>query len=170
MTTPPASRAISSSRTRARSSCPGVARTFEALARQAREAHWPYEDYLHEVLSAEHASRHESVIRQRLREARFPEVKTLDTFDFAAAEGVQRAADPHARARRVGDAAGESDPRGADRHRQDASGDRARRRGHEAEAPRALYARGRSRPAAARSPRCARARPPAAAAPHASTS
>jgi DNA replication protein DnaC len=67
---------------------PGVARTFEALARQAREAHWPYEDFLHEVLSAEHASRHESVIRQRLREARFPEVKTLDSFDFGAAEGL----------------------------------------------------------------------------------
>jgi DNA replication protein DnaC len=67
---------------------PGVARTFEALARQARESHWPYEDYLHEVLSAEHTSRHESVIRQRLREARFPEVKTLDTFDFGAAEGL----------------------------------------------------------------------------------
>src|SRR5687767_307939 len=67
---------------------PGVARTFEPLARQAREAHWPHEDYLHEVLSAEQASRHESVIRQRLREARFPEVKTLDTFDFAAADGV----------------------------------------------------------------------------------
>ena len=28
------------------------------------------------------------MIRQRLREARFPEVKTLDTFDFAAADGV----------------------------------------------------------------------------------
>src|SRR5205809_1093311 len=67
---------------------PGVARTFEALARQARDAHWPHEDYLQEVLSAELASRHESVIRQRLREARFPEVKTLDTFDFSAAEGV----------------------------------------------------------------------------------
>ena len=40
------------------------------------------------VLSAEHTSRHESVIRQRLREARFPEVKTLDTFDFGAAEGL----------------------------------------------------------------------------------
>ena len=37
---------------------------------------------------AEQASRHESVIRQRLREARFPEVKTLDTFDFTAADGV----------------------------------------------------------------------------------
>ena len=40
---------------------PGVARTFEGLARQARDAHWPHEDYLHEVLSAEQASRHESV-------------------------------------------------------------------------------------------------------------
>jgi DNA replication protein DnaC len=67
---------------------PGVARTFEALARQAREAHWPHEDYLHEVLTAEQASRHESVIRQRLREARFPEVKTLDSFDFTTADGV----------------------------------------------------------------------------------
>jgi DNA replication protein DnaC len=67
---------------------PGVARTFEALARQARDAHWPHEDYLHEVLTAEQASRHESVIRQRLREARFPEVKTLDTFDFTTADGV----------------------------------------------------------------------------------
>ena len=67
---------------------PGIARAFEALARQARDAHWPHEDYLQEVLSAELASRHESVIRQRLREARFPEVKTLDTFDFPAADGV----------------------------------------------------------------------------------
>ena len=67
---------------------PGVARVFEDVARQARDAHWPHEDYLHEVLTAEQTSRHESVMRQRLREARFPEVKTLDTFDFAAAEGV----------------------------------------------------------------------------------
>src|SRR5688572_12923619 len=67
---------------------PGVARVFEDVARQARDGHWPHEDYLHEVLTAEQTSRHESVMRQRLREARFPEVKTLDTFDFAAADGV----------------------------------------------------------------------------------
>jgi DNA replication protein DnaC len=67
---------------------PGIARVFESLARQARDAHWPHEEYLHEVLSAEQSSRHESVIRQRLRDARFPEVKTLDTFDFAATEGI----------------------------------------------------------------------------------
>jgi DNA replication protein DnaC len=77
---------------------PGVARAFESLGRQARDAHWPHEDYLHEVLSAEQASRHESVIRQRLREARFPEVKTLDAFDFTAADGVS-ATQLHALAR-----------------------------------------------------------------------
>ena len=67
---------------------PGIARGFEALARQARDAHWPHEEYLHEILTAEQTSRHESVIRQRLHDARFPEVKTLETFDFAAADGV----------------------------------------------------------------------------------
>lgn len=66
---------------------PGLARAYEALARQAREEHWDYEDYLHEVLSAEQASRAESAVRHRLRDARFPELKTLDTFDFTASDG-----------------------------------------------------------------------------------
>lgn len=43
---------------------------------------------MQEVLSAELASRHESVIRQRLCDARFPEVNTLDAFDFPAADGI----------------------------------------------------------------------------------
>jgi DNA replication protein DnaC len=86
---------------------PGVARTFESLARQARDAHWPHEDYLHEVPNAEQASRHESVIRQRLRDARFPEVKTLDAFDFPAAEGVS-ASQIHALARGAGAGATEN--------------------------------------------------------------
>jgi hypothetical protein len=30
---------------------PGLARVYEALARQAREEHWGYEEYLHDVLS-----------------------------------------------------------------------------------------------------------------------
>jgi len=33
-------------------------------------------------------SRQESAVRARLRDARFPEVKTLDTFDFAATDGA----------------------------------------------------------------------------------
>jgi DNA replication protein DnaC len=97
MTTPVVTHDLIVTQTRALK-LPGVARTFESLARQARDAHWPHEDYLHEVLSAEQASRHESVIRQRLRDARFPEVKTLDAFDFTAAEGVS-ATQIHALAR-----------------------------------------------------------------------
>ena len=67
---------------------PGLLRAYEALARQAREEHWSHEEYLHEVLSAELTSRRDSAVRHRLREARFPEIKTFDTFDFAVADGV----------------------------------------------------------------------------------
>src|SRR5512132_4085542 len=67
---------------------PGLGRAFESLARQAREEHWGYEDYLHEALAAEQASRLESAVRHRLHEARFPEMKTLDAFDFAATDGA----------------------------------------------------------------------------------
>ena len=70
---------------------PGAARAFEALGRQAREEKWSFEDYLHEVLSVEIASRRESAVRQRIRDAHFPEIKTLDQFDFTAAEGIDAA-------------------------------------------------------------------------------
>src|ERR1043165_2906000 len=70
---------------------PGAARAFEALGRQAREGKWSFEDYLHEVLSVEIASRRDSAVRQRIREAHFPEIKTLDQFDFATAEGIDAA-------------------------------------------------------------------------------
>jgi DNA replication protein DnaC len=71
---------------------PGLARVFEATARQAREEHWGYEEYLHEVLAAEQTSRHDSAVRARLRDARFPELKTLDSFDFTATDGAINAA------------------------------------------------------------------------------
>jgi DNA replication protein DnaC len=67
---------------------PGLARGFEPLGRQAREERWSVEDYLHECLSVEQTSRHDSAVRERVRQARFPELKTLDTFDFAASDGV----------------------------------------------------------------------------------
>lgn len=67
---------------------PGLARAFEGLARQAREEKWTHEDYLHEVLSTEQTSRADSAVRHRLHDARFPETKTLDSFDFTEAEGL----------------------------------------------------------------------------------
>lgn len=68
---------------------PGLARQYEALARQAEKERWSFEEYLAEALAAEIASRVESVVRQRLSEAHFPDRKTLDQFDFATAEGVE---------------------------------------------------------------------------------
>jgi hypothetical protein len=45
---------------------------LESLACQAREEHWGYEEFLHEVLSAEQTSGRDFAVRHRLREARFP--------------------------------------------------------------------------------------------------
>lgn len=70
---------------------PGLGRSFEALSRQSLEERWTHQDYLHECLAVEETSRHDSAVRHRLREARFPELKTLDAFDFAASEGVDAA-------------------------------------------------------------------------------
>jgi DNA replication protein DnaC len=80
--------AVEAIRTHARQLKMGLARAFEELARQAREERWSYEDYLAEALSVEVASRVESAVRHRLRAAAFPEMKTLDEFDFHAAEGI----------------------------------------------------------------------------------
>lgn len=67
---------------------PGLARSLDPLARQARDARWTYEDFLHECLAVEETSRNESAVRHRIRDARFPELKTLDAFDFKLADGV----------------------------------------------------------------------------------
>lgn len=69
---------------------PGVGREYESLAREARERGWSHEDFLLEALCAEIRSRESSVVRHRLYEARFPELKTLDTFDFHADVGIDR--------------------------------------------------------------------------------
>jgi len=79
-------------RTRARlSRMPGLARGFETLCRQAEKERWSFEEFLSERLAVEVASRSDSAIRERLRDARFPDVKTLDPFDFTAADGVDAA-------------------------------------------------------------------------------
>ena len=70
---------------------PGLSKAFEGLGRQAREGRWQHEDYLRETLCAEELSRNESVVRNRIRVARFPEMKTLDTFEFSAADGIDAA-------------------------------------------------------------------------------
>jgi DNA replication protein DnaC len=74
---------------------PAIARNFEQLARQAREEGLTHEEYLAEVLRAEADSREASAVRERIREARFPEEKSLGAFDFDASGGLDRAVIAH---------------------------------------------------------------------------
>lgn len=69
---------------------PAIRRSYEALARQANDGGWAYQDYLRELLEAEVMSRRERAAAGRLREAHFPEVKTLDQIDWQALSGVSR--------------------------------------------------------------------------------
>jgi DNA replication protein DnaC len=67
-----------------------VVRDYPTLCRQARDGGWAYEDLLRELLEAEVTNRRQSTARRLLREARFPDVKTLDQIEWAALKGVAR--------------------------------------------------------------------------------
>lgn len=69
---------------------PTVLREHDGLARQAADAGWPYEDYLREALSAEVRTRRDRAAVRRIRDARFPDTKTLDQLDFDDLKGIKR--------------------------------------------------------------------------------
>lgn len=69
---------------------PAFAAEYAALARQAREGGWDYEDFLRELLETELRSREERTANRRLKEARFPDIKTLDGLDWEALKGISR--------------------------------------------------------------------------------
>ena len=67
-----------------------LGRELPAVARQAQDAGWPYEDFLRELFDREIKSREQRSSARRLREARFPDVKTLDQIDWKTLKGVSR--------------------------------------------------------------------------------
>jgi DNA replication protein DnaC len=69
---------------------PGIRRDHPAIARDARGGEWSFEQYLHRLLEVEISGRQERAIATRVREARFPDIKTLDQIDWAALSGVSR--------------------------------------------------------------------------------
>lgn len=69
---------------------PGVRRDYPAIARDGRVGDWSFEQYLHRLLEVELAGRQERAIARRVREARFPDIKTLDQIDWSALSGVSR--------------------------------------------------------------------------------
>jgi DNA replication protein DnaC len=69
---------------------PGMNKEYEATARRAREGGWAYEEYLKELLEIETRVRNENAAARLLKQARFPDIKTLDQIDWDAMKGVSR--------------------------------------------------------------------------------
>jgi DNA replication protein DnaC len=69
---------------------PTILRQYPTVARQARDSGMAYEDFLLDLLQAEAAARREHGAARRIREAHFPEIKTLDQVEWSALQGVSR--------------------------------------------------------------------------------
>lgn len=69
---------------------PGAARAWRSLLREAETGRQEPAALLAAILETELQSRRDNVLQSRLREAHFPEIKSLDTFDFAAQPSVNR--------------------------------------------------------------------------------
>lgn len=69
---------------------PAMAREHPSVARRALDGGWTYEAYLMELLDIEVRSRNAHSAQRLLREARFPDLKTLEQIDWDALQGVSR--------------------------------------------------------------------------------
>jgi DNA replication protein DnaC len=67
-----------------------MASQIEALARHAKENGVSYEEFLLNLTETELQARAEGRLKRKLREARFPLMKTLETFDYEAAPKMDR--------------------------------------------------------------------------------
>lgn len=69
---------------------PTIAREYVAAARRACDAGADYEEFLRELLEVEVRMRQEHSAARLLKQACFPDVKTLDGIKWSALEGVSR--------------------------------------------------------------------------------
>lgn len=63
---------------------------YPRFVRDAIDNGWTYEDFLQRLLEAELLAREDSVAQRRIKEARFPDLKTLDMVDWEGLQGVSR--------------------------------------------------------------------------------
>ena len=63
---------------------------YEALSEQALKEHWTPTDYLAHLLEGECHRRRENRIRRRIQAARFPVLKTLETFNWSWPKKIDR--------------------------------------------------------------------------------
>lgn len=68
-----------------------VAQTLDALLAQAEQQGWSYLEFAHRLLGDLANERRQRAIERRIRDAGFPEVCTLDRFDWAFNPTINRA-------------------------------------------------------------------------------
>lgn len=69
---------------------PAMAKVYERLAEEAASNKASYEEFLCCVLEHEVQARDESTRRDRILQAKFPTIKTLDTFEFEEIPGLNK--------------------------------------------------------------------------------
>jgi len=69
---------------------PTVAANYRKFAQEAAQSGQPYEEYLLALLEHEANQREVNRRQRRVREARFPLLRTLDEFDFAALPSLKK--------------------------------------------------------------------------------
>ncbi len=62
--------------------CHHSSNNLEVILKRAQDNEWSYLDFLNELLREEMGNRESNLLKRRLRSARFPWVKTIETFDF----------------------------------------------------------------------------------------
>ena len=60
-----------------------IEENLRSITKEAADKQWAHQDYLHELISGEVYRRSDNKIKRRLKSARFPVIKTLESFDFS---------------------------------------------------------------------------------------
>jgi DNA replication protein DnaC len=63
---------------------------YAALAKEAAQAHWGYVEFLARLIAGEALLRQERSVQRRIRQARFPVVKTLEQFQWSWPRKINR--------------------------------------------------------------------------------
>ena len=69
---------------------PSIRRQYATVARDAMDHNRTFEEFLLALVEQEVQQRDSNMMRERVRRAGFPEVKTLDTFDFTAIPSLNK--------------------------------------------------------------------------------
>ncbi|WXJ87718.1 IS21 family transposase ISCth9 [Moorella humiferrea] len=62
---------------------PAILRSYQQVAREAADRNQSYTEYLCALMEQEIIQREEANLKRRLKQARFPYLKTLEEYDFS---------------------------------------------------------------------------------------